>query len=235
MFTSAIDTHRVKLEKVFDRKSVAQISDLRRALGGRSRTTVFFALKAASYLTSYSHAGRYYTLKRIPKFDEHGLWFWGKIRFSKHGTLRATIVVLVCEAPAGRIHEELEEILGLRVHDTLRSLVETHALGREEIESVYVYLDPNPQQAAAQTEQRRRKRSAVVGQSAQDGSPSVDPGRTIEVLVAIIHAPKTDANAIAARLSARGILVSKEEVEAVFARYKLVKKTARSRSVRSRH
>jgi hypothetical protein len=226
------ETHRRSLEQLFDRKPVAQIAELCRALGVRSRTTVFFALKATGYLTSYSHAGRYYTLGCMPKFDEHGLWAVGGIRFSKHGTLRATIVVLVCEAPAGCTHEELTELLGLRVHDTLRSLVEARALGREQVRAVYVYLDPDADHAAAQLAQRRRK--TAEPEPVQGIPPPLDPARVIDVLLAVIHAPKDDARAIAARLRAASLAVSDEQVEVVFAQYELEKKTARSRSARSR-
>jgi len=228
------ETHRCILEKLFDRKPIAQIMELRRALCVRSRTTVFFALKASGYLTSYSHAGRYYTLCRVPKFDAHGLWAVGKVRFSKHGTLRATIVVLVCEAPAGCTHEELAELLGLRVHDTLRSLVEAHALGREQVQAVYVYLDPEADRAEAQLAQRRRKTAAPLPEPVQGTPLPLDPTRVIDVLVAVIHTPKDDAPAIAARLRAAGLAVSDEQVQAVFAQYRLEKKTARSRSARSR-
>lgn len=229
-----IDTYLPLLERLFERRRVARLAELRKALGVRSRTTVFFALKRAGYLTSYSHAGQYYTLRHIPTFDVHGLWFLGDVRFSKHGTLRATVVVLVCEAPAGRTHEELAVILGLRVHDTLRSLVEAHALGREPVQSVYVYLDPDPERAAAQLEARRRTRPGPTPEPTQSAWPALEAPRVIEVLVAVIHAPKEDARAIAARLRAGGVQVSAEQVDAVFAHYALEKKTARSRSPRSR-
>lgn len=226
--------HRSSLEKFFNRKPIAQITELRKALGVRSRTTVFFALKAAGYLTSYSHAGCYYTLSRIPRFDAHGLWAVGGVRFSKHGTLRATIVVLVCEAPAGYTHEELTKLLGLRVHDTLRSLVEAHALGREPVQAVYVYLDPHPGRAQVQLAERRRRTAAPVPEPVQGIRSPLDPTRVIDVLVAVIQAPREEARDIAARLRAAGVTVSDGQVEAVFAQYGLEKKTARSRSTRSR-
>jgi len=60
------------LADLYRTKQVALLDDLREALHTQSRTTIFRVLSAADYLTSYSHAGRYYTLKRIPKFDSHG-------------------------------------------------------------------------------------------------------------------------------------------------------------------
>jgi len=235
MFNTPKDAHHRALVRLFERKGVAQLSELRKALGVSSRTTVFFTLKAAGYCTSYSHAGRYYTLSHIPCFDTHGLWCHGEVRFSKHGTLRSTVVAQVREAPAGHTHEELHVILGLRVHDTLRNLVEDGHLGRERVKAVYVYIDTDPERAASQLEQRRRT-SAPTGLPGATQTPPapLDLSRVVDVLVALIHSPKDDAATIAARLRLGGLAVTDEQVEAVFAQYGLGKKTAHSRSKRSR-
>src|SRR2546428_349250 len=87
------------LEKLYRTKRVALLDDLREALHTESRTTIFRVLSAVGYRTSYSHAGRYYTLKRIPKFDSHGIWLHRGIGFSLYGTLRATVIHLVEISP----------------------------------------------------------------------------------------------------------------------------------------
>lgn len=219
------------LEKLFRRKPIATLSQLARALGSSART-VLRALKRVGYLTSYSHAGRYYTLSRLPTFDATGLWFHGEIRFSRHRTLRATVVVLVKQSPAGHTHEELQALLWLRVHDTLRSLVADKALARERVTGVYVYLHPDGEVAAAQLT-RRRELAAPSAPLPPSPAAPLDLARVIDVLVAVIHAPKDDAHAIAARLRARGLALTAEQVDGVFTAYGLEKKTARSRSRRS--
>ena len=223
-----------RTERLFRRRPVVQLKQLQRALRTSTRT-VFRVLDRLAYLSSYSHAGAYYTLRQIPTFDAHGLWFHGEVRFSRHGTLRATVVVLVCEAPAGHTHEELEAVLGLRVHDTLRSLVEARALGRERVAAVYVYLHPDADRAAAQLERRRRMAQMPPAPAPGQEAPpaALDLPRLVDVLVAVIRAPKDDAATIATRLRAGGLAVTDEQVEAVFAQYALGKKTARSRSPRS--
>jgi hypothetical protein len=220
------------LEKLFRRKRVATLPEIERSLGSSART-VFRALSRVGYLTSYSHAGRYYTLRHLPTFDAAGLWFHGEIRFSRHHTLRATVVVLVKEAPAGHTHEEIEAILRLRVHDTLRSLVADKEIARDRVAGVYVYLHPDREVASVQLARRRER---VVPSAPLPPSPAapLDPAHVIEVLVAIIRAPKDDARAIAARLRARGLALSAEQIDGVFTAYGLEKKTARSRSRRSR-
>ena len=215
------------LDRLFRRTPVAQLDQLRRALETTSRTTVFRALTAVGYLTSCSHAGRYYTLKRIPEFDARGVWVFRDVRFSVHGTLRATVELMVKQAPAGHTHEELQASLGLRVHDPLRSLVATRRLARARVGARYVYVDVVPTGAAAQLARRR------AGAGAPAVEAPLDLARVVDVLVAVIRDARATAPQIAAHLRARGLTLTDAQVAAVFAQYALGKKTARSRSRRS--
>src|SRR4030042_1324957 len=119
-----------RLHQLFRRKRAALLDDLRAALGTASRTTIFRILKAVGYFTSYSHAGRFYTLRHIPRFDRLGLWSWRGIGFSSHGTLRLTLIFLIDQSEGGQTHEELQRQLGLRVHDTLLSLGRDRSIAR---------------------------------------------------------------------------------------------------------
>src|SRR5712691_2802021 len=53
---------------------VATLDEMKQSLGTPVGLTVFRKLKPLDYLTSYSHRGRYYTLREIARFDDHGLW-----------------------------------------------------------------------------------------------------------------------------------------------------------------
>lgn len=226
--TRTTETDRV-LENLFRHQKVALLEEMRHWLGVSSRT-VLRALDRLGYSTSYSHAGRFYTLRTIPTFDANGLWFCHGVRFSVHGTLRATIVILVCRAPAGHTHQELGAMLGLRAHDTLLSLVEAGLISREPFESLYVYLDADPERAAVQFEERRR---GAAGAGAPGPWPPLDDARVIAVLVAVIGSPRDSSRSISNRLRAAGVDVGEEQVEAVFRQYG-VKKTAHFPSPRSR-
>jgi len=61
------------LRRLIRRTSVADMAALCEVLGTRSRMTVFRRLKEIGYRTSFTHAGRYYTLADIPEFEELGL------------------------------------------------------------------------------------------------------------------------------------------------------------------
>jgi hypothetical protein len=226
--------YRAALDKLFQTRAVALLDDLRRVLKTQSRVTIFRVLKAVGYHNSYSHTGRYYTLQRIPKFDTRGLWHYRDIGFSRHGTLRATLVHLVEHSPAGHTHEELQEILHLRVHNTLRFLVETGQLRREQFQDTYVYLSGKRVRAAPQRAQRRKLAlTAAVEEPAPATPGELAPAVVIDLLLDVIRHPEHDAQAVCRQLAGQGHRVTPEQVESVFGRYDL-KKTLRSRSQRWR-
>jgi hypothetical protein len=214
------------LERLFRRKPVADLETLQRVLRTTSRTTVFRVLCDVGYLTSYSHAGRYYTLASVPNFDQDGLWAHGGVLFSKYRTLRATIIQLVNRTSAGHTHEELQARLQLRVHDTLRDLVDDGEIGRTEIERLYLYVSAESATAEAQVAERRRR---LASHPATPATALPEPNIIIEVLLAFIHHPKPSAAAIASLLQTQGH-AARDQVEAVWTHYELGKKKPASQS-----
>ena len=213
------DTAKDRAAQIFRRRQIADLATLKHELGTSSRTTVFRVLSSAGYLTSYSHAGRYYTLRRIPRFDKAGLWAREEALFSKDGTLRATIVRMVGEAPAGKMHEELQAQLRLRVHDTLLDLVRDHRIGRADLDRFYLYVSADKTAGKGQVAQRRSILSAEPSPAALP-----EPKLIIDVLLAVIHQPDEGPDGLAAAMARQGRTVSREQIEAVFARYGLDKK-----------
>lgn len=205
------------LHHLYARKPVADLSTLKEALHTTSRTTVFRALVAAGYYTSYSHAGRYYTLEHVPDFNNDGIWAHGEILFSRLRTLRATVVPMVSDAPAGQVHAELEARVHLRVYDTLHDLLADGRIGRVELEHVYLFVSADCEVADSQVAERRRLLSAVVAEA-----PLPGPAVIIEILLAFIRHPEVDYAGIAARVRRHGI--TQEQVVQVFACYGLGKK-----------
>src|SRR5436309_2302498 len=195
------------LHKLFRTRPVALLSDLRKALQTPSRTTVFRVLSSVGYLASYSHAGRYYTLKRIPQFDPRGLWHYRQIGFSSQRTLRATLVHLVETSPAGQTHEELQDVLLLRVHNTLRLLVRARELQRRLFQDVYVYLSAKPKPASRQWAERQKL-------APPPAPKELHPARVIDILVDLLHHPEDEARAVCQRLRAGRHPVTREEIRA---------------------
>lgn len=144
-----------RLQRLVRQVPVVDLKDLYGALGTRSRMTVFRRLREVGYLSSYTHAGRYYTLADIPEFDQQGLWFHRDIGFSRAGTLKQTAALQVEQTPQSRTHDELRNPLRVRVHNTLLGLVREGRIGRERVGSAYLYISADPQRAAKQVTERR--------------------------------------------------------------------------------
>ena len=126
------------------RQKIATMDEMKAVLGGGSDATVFRMLAELAYRTSYSHRGRYYTLDEIPEYDEYGLWSLGAVRFSMHGTLRATAEALVDSAQAGYFVSELEGLVQVEAKGALLDLVRRDRLARERFDGRYLYTAADP-------------------------------------------------------------------------------------------
>jgi len=192
--------------------------------------SVFRRLSAIGYLTSYSHAGRYYALREIPEFDEGGLWHHLGVSFSRYGSLKSTVEHIVNDSEIGKTHPELELSLRVRVHNTLLDLVKAGRIGREPLARYFLYVSAKKRKAKTQVV---RRQEAIESEAAErEDKPTA--AVVIEVLLEIIHGAKVEVepSAIAAQLAARGISVTAAQVDALLKEHGL-KKTAKSHSRRS--
>jgi len=76
------------------RQKVITLTQLCQGLQTSVRT-VRRRLKEWQALASFNHNSRFYTLPDLPQFDEHGLWFYRDIGFSRQGHLPQTIVAMI--------------------------------------------------------------------------------------------------------------------------------------------
>lgn len=149
-------------------RTVATMTELAAALGNPTRRTVVRKLAELPLLTSYSHAGRYHALGESARFDENGLWFVGSVRFSAHGTLRATARALVPRAPAGRFPQELDALLHVRCSDALRHLARLGLLARFQLAGRFLYCSAKPDRQQRQLQARRAALSPPPADQASD-------------------------------------------------------------------
>lgn len=147
------------LRSFFLKGKMASLTELKAALGTTGTMTVFRRLKALGYLSSYSHRGKYYTLKDIPDFDESGLWSYESVWFSKYGNLLETAKELVDEAEAGFSANELESILHVECKRPLLELSNAKRVHREKHSGVYTYFSTDK---GKQRSQRLLRREQVV-------------------------------------------------------------------------
>ena len=149
------------LRQFFSEHKIATLDQLRALLGDPARCTVFRKLEELQYLSSYSHRGKYYTLKSTARFSPQGLWNFNSVWFSKFGNLLQTAEAFVERSEAGYSASELMEILQIKTKHALTQLYRDERLHREKIESVFVYLSAEESVAARQ----RKARKSLLKQS----------------------------------------------------------------------
>ncbi len=107
-------------------------------------------LSRTGYYSSFTHNGKWYTLRAIPRFSRDGLWFYRDIGFSRAGSLTSTLIELTSRSAAGMTAEMLGEKLRCRCHTILVQLCRRGKLQRDKAGRCYVYLAADPHTAAGQ-------------------------------------------------------------------------------------
>ncbi len=149
------------IRQFFGEHKIATLDQLRALLGNPARCTVFRKLEELQYLSSYSHRGKYYTLKSIARFSPQGLWIYNSVRFSAFGNLLQTAEAFVENSEAGYSASELMEILHVKTKHALTQLHREGRLQREKIESVFIYMSAEKVVATKQ----RKARKALLKES----------------------------------------------------------------------
>ncbi len=144
------------------RHQIADLTQLKGALGSTVDVTVFRKLRELDQLTSYSHRGRYYTLRGIAQFGPDGLWSHQGVWFSRFGTLLSTAENFVNQSAAGYFAEELAQSLHVDVQDALLQLVRQDRVIRQQVSGLYLYTSTSPDVRRTQLLARRTSGSVPV-------------------------------------------------------------------------
>jgi uncharacterized protein (DUF2132 family) len=153
------EQYRSKVLKTLIMKNkMTTMPEMKAALGTIVDATIFRKLKELSYLRSYSHRGKYYTLPQVARFNEQGLWTYRSVHFSKEGSLLNTIEHLVEHSLAGYVEHELESQLHVCVRTAVLKLLRDNRICREKVSGRYLYYSSNlksrKHQCAARNQQQ---------------------------------------------------------------------------------
>ena len=148
--------------RLLRRTKIATLDQLSTALGAASSITVFRKLDQLHYRTSYSHRGRFYTLHRIARFDDNGLWSHDSVWFSRFGTLVDTAAALVNRSPAGYFVAELDAALQVSAQDALLPLAKQGRLTRHQVSGLYLYCSADPGLCQRQLQARRAASTSAL-------------------------------------------------------------------------
>ena len=201
----------------FHQQKILTIRELCFALGC-SRTTARRRLREWQALTSYDHNGRYYTLPGIHEFSKHGLWQYRGVHFSKHGTLKNTIIHFVTSSKAGLSNNELAEIIGTNPHSFMPQYKELPEVRRERHGRQIVYYSSEPERYEAQKQSRFPP---------QPSAAKLPPDAlSVLILVARIQNPQSSIAELARTLSEQGQdVVEEEKIHGLLTHHGLLKKT----------
>lgn len=208
------------LKKLFRRVRVLSLPELSQQLNGRSERSLFRDLKTVGYHSSYTHAGKYYTLACVAHFDPEGLWNFQGIGFSKYGTLKNTLIELINRSKSGETHEALSIRLHVRVQNQLLDLSQTKKLRRERVNHVYVYFSGDPIIAEKQIKHRREGFPAGAGLIKLPSEVI-----QIEIFAEIIRTNEicADASKLHQQLQKRELKISLYEINQVLSYYEIKK------------
>ncbi len=191
-----------QLNKLFEQHRCLTLNDICTELGGSERTTIRY-LSSFEYYSSYSHNRKWYTTSSIARFNRDGLWNYNSIRFSKHGTLKNTILHFINESRSGLTSGELSEKLGVACYSVLNQLCKRGGLTRIKTSRGFVYLSPN-------SEKRYVQRSVLATLEA------LSPQIAVLVLVEHLKQPEASFAELSKTLRQQNITVSPEAIEFFF-------------------
>lgn len=205
-----------RLEKLLHRRKCWMLAELAEALS-YAFITVRRLLNQIGYFRSFTHNGKWYTLRTSPEFNREGLWHFKGIGFSKHGSLTATIDYLVGHSPAGLSAGELTEKLEHPCHSVLTLLHKDGVLDRVKIGSQFRYLSIQP-------EINRRQREHPGMAQAPSGSAPLSTPAAVLVLVEYIKNPALSFEQLAQGVRKQpNIFVTGEDIRRFFAEHDLKK------------
>ena len=209
---------RPPLLKIFSEERVIDLQKLKKKLKNRSTRSIFRDLLSEGYFSSFTHAGKYYTLKNIPRFNADGIWFYQEIGFAKFGTLKETLIKLIDKSETGKTHDELKKQLHIRVHNTLLDLVKHSKIIRKKIDSDFVYFSTIINVSNKQIEKRENK----IQEYKEIGCPD---WIVIEMLASIIRTEFFIINPekVVSELKMRKIIITREQVESTLNQLNLKK------------
>lgn len=202
---------------VFRRARIMTITQLAQHLGC-SIPTVRNRLRSWRALTSYNRNGRYYALPNVAEFNEHGLWKYKGVCFSRWGTLKNTVRHLVKNSSAGLNASEIGRIVGLMPRSFMAQLRKIQGLHREKVEKRFVYYADEDHTYRSQRTRRAEQSKAMPKTLPSDAE-------AIFILVDRIKHPRFSEQQCAQRLRSKGKSVSVVAIRNLLAYHGIEKKT----------
>ncbi len=202
----------LKKEKIFTLKRLI-------SLLGCSRRTAQTVLSRWKTFTSYNHNSRYYTLPEIPKFNQHGLWWYENVAFSKNGNLKKTVVHLIYSSASGLTGKEISDILGLLAKNIVHHFKNYPDTIRRNHGGIYVYF---ADKTSVFEKQQQLRRSSIHERSLV----SISNSEAVLILIALIKHHDISIQKITALPEIKKNNIKFADIQGFLEYHGLVKKTS---------
>jgi hypothetical protein len=191
--------------------TIEQLVDLLKS----SMMTARRRLKKWKALTSFNQNGRYYTLPETPRFDNHGIWEYQRILFSKYGNLKQTILELIRRSEAGLSAREVAEIVKIPTNSSIFSqLQRVSGINREKHQGHFVYFSDEPKAYQKQKSVLPRPQAAAL--------PSGE--EAVLILVQSIKHPHIGVEELSEKIARQGKRIAPSVIERFLEHHDLLKK-----------
>lgn len=205
----------IKTINTFKLKKILTIIQTTKILNCSIRTT-HRRLKEWKAYTSYNKNGKYYTLPFIPKFNKKGIWYFQGVYFSKHGTLKNTIIYLVRMSNEGLTNSKLAEIIGINPHSLMGQFKHFPELRKEKHHKQIIYFSDDEEKYKLQKENRFPPQPSTL---------ELPPDAiSIIILVELVHNPGMNSIELVKRLGKKGYKIEQSMIDNLFEHYNLGKK-----------
>ena len=151
---------------------MADMASIIERFPGRSVPSFHRDLAKLECISSFTDNRCFYTLPEIPSYDGFGIWRYNGIGFSKYGTAKETVCVLIEDSSSGIAYADLEEILGIRLYTTLKALSIEKAVVSEDDGNCKLFFSGNEENYLRQKSNRR-------------GISASSPGHPFSLLVVV--------------------------------------------------
>ena len=207
--------HEIDVLKRFHRIKVLTIKQLVDLLKSSVITARRHPKKWEAY-TSFNHNGRYYTLPRIPRFDNNGIWKHQTILFSKYGNLKQTIIELIRRSKAGLSARGVAQIIEIPSNSSIFSQLQmVSGIRREKHQGHFVYFSDEQETYQKQT-------SALYRPGAAARFPSDE--EAVLILVQYIKHPHIGVEELSERIARQAKRIDPSVIQNFLGHHDLLKK-----------
>ncbi len=203
---------------IFKSNKIMTMVQLKKILSCSDRTVRRYLQKWHVYV-SYNKNSAYYTLPQIPKFNQHGIWEFKKVYFSRHGNLINTLRHIIEHSTSGLTANEISEILGLPAYTFLSHFKDKGDFAKEKHHGIYIYFSNDHKIHTEQKRERLRKLRSYSELHLPTDAVA------IIILVELIKHPNDTVEQLVKHIKRKAITITINDVRNLFLYHGILKKT----------